>query len=68
MRPQRILERAHGEGAGEVVDIAVALGLAEDRDDTLRVDAAIGERGFERRDVVGRGRGEAMDEGCAGHG
>ena len=49
--------------AREIVDEAVALGLAEDRHDAFRIDAACGDRGLDAADVVGRGGGNAMDLG-----
>ena len=40
-------QRQRREAAAEVVDEAVALGLAEDGDHALRIDPAVGNRGFD---------------------
>ena len=61
------LECGHREAAGEVVDAAVPLGLAEDGEDALGRDGAGGDGGGKARNVVGAGRGDAMDLG-SGHG
>ena len=56
-------QRQRRVAAREIVDEAVALGLAEDRDDAFRIDAARGDRGLDAADVVGGGCGNAMDLG-----
>jgi hypothetical protein len=63
-REQRLQGRRR-EAAREIVDAAVALGLAEDRDDLARGDRAGMERGFEAGDVVGGCGGDAVDIGDA---
>ena len=52
----------------EIVDATVALGLAEDGDDRVGIDAPRRHRRLESRDVVGRARGQPMHVGAARHG
>ena len=56
-------QRQRRVAAREIVDEAVALGLAEDRHDTFRIDAAGGDGGLDTADIVGSGGGNAMDLG-----
>src|SRR3954452_24534087 len=65
MPAEQRLERAHREGAGEVVDAAIALGLAENRDDPGRIDGAVCDRTFERPDIVRASHRQAVDVSAA---
>ena len=62
MRSERVLQRARRESAREVVDEAVALGLAEHGDDAVRLDRSVLDACLETRDVVGRLGGQPMHE------
>jgi hypothetical protein len=44
-----------GEAAGEIVDVAVALGLAEDRHDAGRIDSGSRDGSLDAAHVVRRG-------------
>ena len=57
------VKRQRRIAAAEIVDQAVALGLAEHRDDALRIDPAGGDRRLDAADVVGRSGGDAVDLG-----
>ena len=50
---QHGLQRAHGEPAGEIVDEAVALRLAEDGEHAGGIDGAVRDRGLDAGDIVG---------------
>ena len=60
---QHVAQRADGEGAREIVDVAVALRLAEDGDDAVRRQRTVAQRRLDRRNVVRRPRGEPAHEG-----
>src|SRR5438874_8240628 len=69
MDRDRVAERADGEGAREIVDAAVSFRLAEDRDDSVRIDRAGLDRRLERRHIVWRASREAVnDRRRHGHG
>ena len=46
-------KRLRGVAAGEIVDAAIALSLAEDRHDCLRIDATGGDRVLDAAHIVG---------------
>jgi DNA-binding transcriptional LysR family regulator len=52
-----------GKTAAEIVDQAVAFGLAQNRDDAFGIDAAGGNRGLDAADVVRRAGGDTVDFG-----
>jgi hypothetical protein len=56
-------ERGGGKAAGEIIDEAVALGLAEDRDNAGRVDAAFGNGGLDAAHVIRTGGGDPVHSG-----
>ena len=60
-------QRKAGIAASEVVDEPVTLGLAEDRNDALWIDAAGGDRSLDAADVIRRDGGDAMNF-CNRHG
>jgi len=64
---QQQLQREGGVTPGEVVDAAVALGLAHDGDDRRGIDLAPVDRRGERRGVVRAGGGEPQHASAAGH-
>ena len=57
---ERQAQRLGREAAREIVDAAVALGLAEDRDDAGGRDRALLDRGDEPRDVIRSGRAQPV--------
>jgi len=58
--------RERRKAACEVIHVAVALGLAEDRHDARRIDVACRDQRLDAAHVIGRGGGDAMDF-CDGH-
>ena len=64
MRSECVLQRAGRESAREVVDEAVALGLAEHGDDAIRLDRSVFDARLETGDVVGSFRGKPMHVGA----
>jgi hypothetical protein len=64
---QQQLQRQGGIAAGEVVDAAVALGLADDGDDGRGIDLAPIDRHGERRGVLWAGGGKPQNAGAACH-
>jgi len=56
-------ETVRREAAREIVDKAIAFGLAEHRDDAGGIDALCGDRRFDPAHVVGRVGGDAVDFG-----
>jgi hypothetical protein len=65
MACKHVRERINGEGAREIVDAAVALGLAEDRDDAVGINGPSTNGGLDRRRVIRRSGRKAMDVGAA---
>ncbi|MEY9393698.1 hypothetical protein ABIF79_000073 [Bradyrhizobium japonicum] len=65
---QRRAQRSNGIFPGEVVDTAIALGLAEDGQNRCRVDRAGADDGHEAGDVAGAGGGDLEDaDRCRPH-
>src|SRR6516164_2938429 len=61
-------QRKRRMSARKVVDQAVAFGLCEHRNDTFGIDALRSNCRLDAAHVVGRGGGNAMDDGAASHG
>src|SRR6266851_5761094 len=53
--------------AREIVDESIALGLGEDREHALGVDAPRCDGGLDAADVIGRRGRDAMDQSAVGH-
>ena len=65
MALEEVAERQRGEAAAEIVDAAIALGLAEDGHDAFGLDATVGDGRLDRRGVVRRGGAQPVDVGLA---
>jgi hypothetical protein len=62
---EEVAERQGGETAAEIVDAAIALGLAEDGHDAFGLDATVGDGSLDRRGVVRRAGAQPVDVGLA---